>query len=178
MVEHTETSTDRTSTASSKTHKAAWRQTIEEMDAIAEQLEAEGWDVVAFPAGHTGPEAPDHGHDETRFGLTHVIPGNKVEPFLEAYESGSFEDYQVFQNEVAGRVFIVTVLEDQPTESAIIIAGSYEKRNARGLTRAAVEADAMYTHVRRLDGTDIGTFEHEDYRHFFPEADHPSSERE
>lgn len=176
MVEYTGTGTEQPAAASSDTHKAAWRQTIDEMEAMADELEADGWDVVAFPAGHTGPEAPDHGDDQERFGLTHVIPGNKVDPFLEAYESGSFEDYQVFQNEVAGRVFVVTVIQDRPTETAIIIAGSYERRHAQGLVRAATEADTMYTHVRRLDGTDVGTFEHEDYQPFFPDADRSTSQ--
>lgn len=170
MVEYTGTSPTDSSGGSLDVHKSAWTRTLEEMDALEDELTAEGWDVVSFPAGHTGPQVPDDGDDD-RFGLTHVIPGNKVEPFREAYEAGSFEDYRVFQNEVMGRYFLLTAIQDVPTETAILVAGNYERRRGQPLVRVARERDEMYTHVRRLDGTYVGTFEHEDYRHFFPNAD-------
>lgn len=174
MVEYSGPSPGATSggeSGASRAQKKAWKRTLREMEAIADELAEDGWDVVSFAAGHTGPEAPAHGDDDDRFGLTHVIPGNEVEPFRDAYESGSFEHYQVYQNEVSGRAFLVTQLQDPPTDAAIVIAGSYATRDVGPLVRAAAAADAMYTHVRRLDGTYLGSFEHEDYRHFFPDAE-------
>lgn len=154
--------------ASAQAHRGAWQRTLDDMEALAEELEADGWDTVTIGAGQTAPENPDAGETD-RFGLVHVVPGNKAEPFSEAVERGTFPEFQVFQQDVDGRVFMVTLLSDPESETAILIAGNFEMRHGVGLVRAAQREDKMYTHVQKLDKTVLGTFEHDDWEPFFPD---------
>ncbi|MFC4552150.1 MULTISPECIES: DUF7529 family protein [Halorussus] len=153
--------------ASADVEKGAWQRTLEDMKAMAEELEEEGWDVLTIAAGHTAPTNPDAGETD-RWGLVHVVPGNKAEPFAEMVDTGKFPQYQVFRNEMNSRAFVVTQLLDPDTEQAILIAGNFELRHAPGLVTTALEEDEMYTHVQKLDGTHLGSFRHDDAEKFFP----------
>lgn len=148
----------------------AWEATLGEMEAMGEELTAEGWETVTLAAGHTAPETPDSG-DHDRFGLTHVVPDNRAGAFAELFEDGAFTRYEVYRNDVEGREFVLTALYDDDREVAVLVAGSYRLRDARGCVAAAKEAGRMYTHVQTLDGTHLGSFEHADYETFFPHAD-------
>lgn len=151
-------------------HKNAWKQTLEDMTAIGEELESEGWETVTIAAGHTAPEHPDVGNTD-RFGLSYVVPGNKAEAFTDAFEAGTFPQYKVYRQEVSGRVFMVTQLMDPDTKTAILIAGSFEIRHAPALVKTAIREEEMYTHVQKLDKTHLGSFRHDDYQRFFPNAE-------
>ncbi|EMA55056.1 MULTISPECIES: DUF7529 family protein [Halococcus] len=164
--------TDRTEAFDADTAalKDAWAATREDMDALAAEYDEEGWNTLTISAGDTAPEPPDAG-DEDRFGLAHVIPDNRAEAFTEAHAAGEFPRYDVFRNEAAGRVFVVTVLLDPASETAILLAGTFERHLSAELAQAASEADEMYTHVQTLDGTQLGSFRHDDPEKFFPGAD-------
>lgn len=153
--------------ANADVHKNAWQQTLEDMEALADELESEGWNVQTIGAGHVAPTNPDAGETD-RFGLVHVIPDNKADAFEEVIETGSFPQYQVFRNEMQGRVFQVTKLLDPEQEQAILLAGTYELRHAPGMVKNALEEEEMYTHVQTLDQTHLGSFRHEDVEKFFP----------
>lgn len=153
----------------SETHLDAWGRTLADMEAIAEDLRDDGREVVAIQAGDTAPEGRDVGGD--RFGLSHVIPANKAEPFATAFEAVVDPEYRVYRQDVDAQVFILTRIDDAESDVSILLAGTFEKRFEGGLVRAAADAGAMYTHVRTLDGTHLGTFEHEDWKLFFPDAD-------
>ncbi|MFW5965294.1 MAG: DUF7529 family protein [Halodesulfurarchaeum sp.] len=156
--------------AFAETHKSAWQQTLDDAEAMAEQYRSEGWETVLVPTGHTGPEARSHGQTD-RFGLVVVIPGNKREAFEAAFERGTFPTYDVKVAESAGRVFYLTELLDPEAGIALLLVGNYRLPDAKGLIRAAEDADRMYTHVRMLDGTHLGSFEHEEWRKFFPRVE-------
>lgn len=156
--------------ANADAEKDAWGMTLEDMNAMADDLESEGWDVVTVPASHTAPENPDAG-DTDRFGFVYVIPDNYAEDFSEAVEAGTFPKYQVFRKEVGSRVFQLTQFLDPDTETAILIAGSYEMMHAPPLVKTAMEEDEMFSHVQTLDGTVHGSFRHDDYTKFFPEPE-------
>ncbi|MFC4359834.1 hypothetical protein ACFO0N_17960 [Halobium salinum] len=160
--------------ASAEATRNAWGATLEEMEAMAEELADEGWETVTIAAGHTAPENPNSGEGD-RFGLTHVVPDNKAEEFEALFEPGAFTRYEVYRNDADGREFVLTVLYDDDREAAIFVAGSYELRHAGGCVSAAKEAGKMYTHVQTLDGTHLGSFEHDDYEMFFPHADRISN---
>lgn len=152
------------------THRQAWSRTLTDMKGLAADLEEDGWNAIAIAAGHTAPNPPDAG-DTSRWGFVHVIPGNYADEFSEAFEAGEFPQYQVFQKDVDGRVFMVTQFLDPGTETAILIAGSYEMRHAPGLVKTAQREEEMYTHVQKLDKTVLGTFKHDEYERFFPEPE-------
>ena len=155
--------------ASAEIHKDAWAQTIDDMEAMGEELEGNGWDVVAVITADTAPEHPDAGED--RWGLVHVVPDNFADEFRSAVERGEFPRFDLFRAEAEGRVFHVTQLLDPETETAILIAGNFLRYRADGLVRTAREEGEMYTHAQTLSGEHLGSFRHDDYEKFFPEAD-------
>jgi len=153
--------------AHAEVNKSAWSMTLEEMQAMAEGREDDGWRTVSIGAGHTAPESPRMGDDD-RYGLTYVIPGNLAPPFREAYERGDFPLYDVFRGETETRTFLVTELLDHDSKTAIYLAGNFRHHDALELAETVVETGTMYTHVTKLDGTLLGSFEHEGYEKFFP----------
>jgi len=154
--------------ASADVHKNAWQRTLDDMEAMAEELEADGWEVLPIAAGHTAPTNPDAGATD-RFGFVHVVPGNKAEPFEQLVETGSFPKYRVFRNEMDGRIFMLTQLIDPDAEATILIAGNFPVRHAPGLVKTALKEDEIYTHVQKLDKTHLGSFRHDDVEKFFPD---------
>ncbi|AFK17800.1 hypothetical protein E6P09_03380 [Haloferax mediterranei ATCC 33500] len=152
--------------ANAGAEKEAWAATLEDMRALAAELEDDGWSTVTIQAGSTAPTGQSD--DDDRFGLVYVIPGNKAEPFAEAVESNDFPEYEVYRAEQSGKVFIVTEFRDPESKTAILIAGVFELRNSLGCVRAATETETMYTHIQKLDGTHLGSFRHDDYEKFFP----------
>ncbi|MFC6724867.1 hypothetical protein ACFQE1_10885 [Halobium palmae] len=152
--------------ANAGAEKEAWGATLDDMRALAEEYEAEGWSTVTIQAGYAAPTTP--GDDDDRFGLVYVIPGNEAEPFVDAVEAGEFPRFEVHRAEVEGKVFLVTTLLDPGTETAILLAGTYEMRNALRCARMADDRGEMFTHVQKLDGTRLGSFRHEEHEQFFP----------
>lgn len=153
--------------ATADVRKQAWTATLEDMDATADELEAEGWETVRIPAGDTGPLGADEGADD-RFGLVYVVPGDRADAVEAAVDAGSFPTFEVYRAERDGQVYLVTVLFSPETETAVLVAGQFELRRAAGCVEAAVENDEMWTHLVRLDGTPVASFRHDDYEKFFP----------
>ncbi|MFB6243063.1 MAG: hypothetical protein ABEH80_03105 [Halobaculum sp.] len=54
---------------------------------------------------------------------------------------------------------------------AVYVVGTYELRHAGDLIETAIDADLMYTHLQRLDGTEVASILHEDPEKFFPQVD-------
>jgi hypothetical protein len=150
--------------------KEGWEGTLEDMHTVSEEYENKGWDVVEIAADHTAPKSIDVDSEE-RFGLIHVIPGNKADEFSDAFENGDFPTYDVFRADVNSGVFLVTALFDPESEIAIFIAGWYEKYNIRQLVETAKDRGEMYTHVQTLDETVLGSFRHDTPEKFFPQID-------
>ena len=150
-------------------HRDAWEQTIEDARALEAERRDGGWETVLIPSGQTATEPPRVGNTD-RYGLVHVIPDNFVEEFEDFFERGTFTEFDVYRAEASGRVFLVTELLDPDEKLAILVIANYKLRDAAELIETVVEAGDMYTHVQTLDGTHRGSFEHEDYEKFFPEA--------
>ncbi|WP_255151523.1 DUF7529 family protein [Halorarius halobius] len=147
--------------------KNAWEETIEDMKAMAADMEEDGWDAFYVAAGDTAPEHPEAG-DPDRWGLVHVIPDNYVDGFEEAFETGEFPEYDVFRQEASGELFGVTLLTDPDSRTAILIAWNLRLHDATPLVNKARSEEAMYSHVQTLDGTVHGSFEHDAPEKFFP----------
>jgi hypothetical protein len=171
MVEGTEDGPDAERlAANAERGKDAWARTLADMEARAEAYEAEGWETVSVPAGHTAAESPESGSSD-RFGFVHTLPGNYAAAIREAIGGKDFPEYDVFRARTDGRVFLVTELLDPDSRTAILLAGSYELRTVEPLVAAADEAGVCHTHLRTLDGTHLGSFEHDEYEKFVPRID-------
>jgi len=150
--------------------REAWEGTLEELAALADERRADGWDVVDVAAIHTDPVTPDMGDDEERFGIVYTIADNHADAVIEAFEVGEFTEYQAYGRIVAGYVFQVVELLDPERERALLIASSYDRTRARGLSEAAREHDRLYTHAKTIDGTPLGVVKHEAYEPLLPEG--------
>lgn len=156
-------------------NKDAWQRTLDDLQGLEADREAQGYDVVAVAAGHTAPTPPDGG-DTDRYGLVHVLPSNVAEAVATACDAMSAPDYEVYRASTETRVFLVTELLDADAERAILLAGNYRRQDARRLVRTAAETGRMFTHVQTLDGTHLGSFAHGEPAKFFPTADFPGGE--
>lgn len=150
--------------------KSAWEETLDDMTAMAEAREEQGWSVLYVPAGDVAPENREVGETD-RFGLTFVIPGNYAEEFEDAFRRGTYPKYEVYRKEVQGRVFMVVEYLDPEIEQVILVAGAYEMRNAPNMVGDAEEAGEFFTHHQKLDKTHLGTFRHDSHEKFVPHAD-------
>jgi len=150
--------------------KDAWQQTVEDMRAMAADREDKGMQTLTIPAGHTGL-APPGAPEASEWGLSFVIPGDKVDDFEYFYETGEFDDTGVYQTSSMGQVYIVVEHLDMESGLALFVAGVYEKRFASGVVRAATDRGRLYTHVKQLDGTRLGSFVHDDVGAFFPDPE-------
>ncbi|WP_232686755.1 DUF7529 family protein [Halobacterium zhouii] len=151
--------------------KQAWEATLNDMEALADEYEDEGWDVLTIAAGDTAAIGRDTQDDEGEFGLSYVVGADDGATFEEMLEEGEFPVYDVYRQTQLGHVFMVTELRDPDTEQAIFIAGAYLQHDGQMCAYTAREEGEMYTHVKKLDGTVLGRIHHDGYEKFFPEAD-------
>lgn len=144
--------------------KAAWQQTLEDMEEIARDRREDGWEVVTVRASHTDTVTPEMGdHDD--FGLFHVLPKSDRQNFLQAYEEGEYTEFLFYGRTIAHNVFGATELLDPENRRSILIASQYALDRARGLSEVAQEEGRLFTHIKELDGTILASFEHaEDYQ--------------
>jgi len=145
----------------------AWEQLLQEQAELAEDRRSEGWSVTTVEASHTDPVTKDMG-DHDRFGLMHVVSKSDGEAFSDAYDPETFTEFLAYASPIEGRRFGVTELIDPNAEHSILIAYEYPLERAGGLADNAKEHGAIYTHVKKIDGTILGTFEHENYEPLLP----------
>ncbi|MFB6188695.1 MAG: hypothetical protein ABEI57_02315 [Halapricum sp.] len=142
-------------------------QTLADMTMMAADRRDAGYETVTVPTGDTAPKDPDSGDDD-KWGLTYVVPGNKAQECKALYNRASFDETGVYQATVGGITYIVTECLDHDAELALFVAGAYEIRHAPALVRTAMDRGRMYTHLKKLDSTHLGTIEHDDPEAFFP----------
>ncbi|MCU4716664.1 DUF7529 family protein [Halapricum hydrolyticum] len=147
--------------------QSGWEQTISDMRRMAADRADSGYEVLTIAAGDTTPKPPSAGETD-EWGLSYIIPSNYADDFTDVYERATFEETGVYQADSTGFAFIVTECLDHDEEIALFIAGTYQLQFAAPLVRTAMDRGRMYTHVKKLDGTNLGTIEHDDPEAFFP----------
>lgn len=143
-------------------HSETWKQTLEDMEAIADERRREDWAVWTVFAAHTDTVSIDMG-EEDRFGLVHVVPNNQTEPFETVYDPASFTEYLAYGTRVEHSMYLVTELIDPADERSILVASQYNVAMADGMVESAEEKGYLPSVFRTIDGTTLGTFEHEEY---------------
>ncbi|MFC7239274.1 hypothetical protein ACFQS4_13735 [Saliphagus sp. GCM10025317] len=149
----------------------AWKRTLEDMQAIAEERRSEGWEMTTLPAIQTSVLSKADG-SEDRFGLIHVLADNHADTFRAAYEKGSFPRSEAYRNTVDGFVYLVTELLDPDSETGILIASQYDLHLARGMIASAIDEGELQTRVKLIDGTELAMATHEDVGAFVPDLGH------
>lgn len=170
LADHTLFTTDTVSPFVSDTPKATdgWSRLLDEMETIASTIEEEGWETLTVPAGDAAAVTAAGGYTD-RHGFTYVIPGDAAETFRDWFEPERFGRTEVYRATGGSHLFVLTVLRDQESERAVLIAGVIDRTELEAVERAARETDVMYSHLFGVDATHLGTIQHDDPAPFFPE---------
>lgn len=150
------------------TTNEGWVALLDEMDAMAADLDAEGWETLSIPAGDAAAVEPDEGHTD-RHGYAYVVPGDDADRFEELFEPEGFPKTEIYRATTPDHLFLLTVFLDPAAEVAILLAGVLERGSLDACRESARETGAMYSHLFRVDGTHLGSFEHDDTGPFFPD---------
>ena len=156
-------------------HQASWSRTLETMHRLADERRDDGWEVVTVMAAHTDTVSRDMG-DHDRFGLTHIIPNNHAGAFRDTYDPDRFTEYQAYGTDVQGFRYVVLELLDLDGTRSILIACRYDMTFADGMINNARDEGVLYSHVKTIDGTILGTFAHEPYESLVAPADRTTDE--
>jgi len=135
-----------------------WERTLSEMDALAEELRAEGWTVRAVPAGATGVETRADG-DTDRFGVVLVVPGDEAEAIAAAHEEGTFPRCEVYARTAGGQRYAVVRFDDPDTDTCLLFAAAVAVEDLRRLLPAIREDGVVFLRARSLDESHSVTFE-------------------
>ena len=151
-----------------ETDTASWSEFLEDMDGLADEFEADGWEPLILVAGDTAAIGSDHkGFDH--HGFVYVVPGDDGEQFADVFEPGRFTEADVYKAPGGSHQFFLTVLREPDLETAIFLAGALERNSLRSCKQAAMKTDRMYSHVVRIDGTHLGSVAHDNPEVFFPD---------
>jgi hypothetical protein len=151
--------------------ETAWKQTLDQLWAMEEDLESEGWEVAAVSCGHTAPTIPGTGSTD-RFGFVFVAPGDQAEDFEDVFERADFDEYEVFRKQVGRHLYLIVRVADTDERLAVLLAGGLDYRRMEEIdfTEYVKEEGELYSHVQLLDATPLGSFHHDDPSLFFPDV--------
>jgi len=155
--------------ADSDGESSAWGRTIREANEMADDLRADGWDVVVVRAAHAAPLAPDAG-DTDRFGLVYVAPDGVAESLPATVERAELTQSAAFRQQVGTDLFLLTRVSDPDERVAVLLVGAVDlgRPEASDLADAARSTGVLYSHVELLDGAHLATFEHDHPEDFIP----------
>lgn len=145
-----------------------WGKTLDSASGMAEGLRTNGWEVVTVRAAHVAPESPADG-DTDRFGFVYLAQGEVADALENVIHHGEFDSYEVFNRSVGTDLFTLTRVTDGKQQVAVLLVGAVDLTDAGDLAAAAADREEMYSHVRLLDGTHLGSFHHDDPTPFFPD---------
>lgn len=151
-----------------------WIRLLEEMEELEEQLRDAGWETLSIAAGDAAPVVPETSRLD-RHGFAYVIPGDDAERFEELFVPDGFPRTEVYRAVAGGHLFLLTVFRDPPTEAAILLAGVLDLGNLYDCREISERTGTIYTHILKVDGSHVGSFEHDDPQPFFPDNPGKSS---
>ena len=140
---------------------AAWSRTLSEMDEIAADRREAGWDVLTVRASQTDTVSESMGDDDD-YGFYHYLPKSDGEAFERFYDD-NFSEYLAYGSAIGRLRFLVIELLDPDRERAVAMACWYDSAFANGMIRSADQEGRLYSYMKRIDGTVLGTFEYEEY---------------
>lgn len=144
-----------------------WADVEADLEATANELEAEGWSTIPLHAGDvTTRPTGDHP------GLDVMVPGNEFEAIQAELEAGtSFNETAVFRSAAGGVAFLLCVLRDPNRRVAVLVPAFYPQRgdDALALAEHARSAGMVHLHVRPLRRDRVVTITVDDPALVFPD---------
>jgi hypothetical protein len=151
-----------------------WDDIVSDMEATADEYEADGWDTLQLHPGDVTALVPDG--DDDRFGIDVLVPDDEFGE-LEALLEGdvAFDAYEAFRAMADGLVLFVVAMEDRDRDVAVLYPAYYDVKNAQGMLTAAENAGEMRTYVRTLTDDRI-EFTHDEPQNFGPPTEQTDAE--
>lgn len=143
-------------------HMQTWEGVLEEMDVLAEDRRGDGWEVLTVVAAHTDAITKDM-KDHDRFGLQHIVPDNHADEFVEFYDDEAFTEYLVYARDIERFRYLITELIDPENRRSVMVAGRFDGTRIPGLVQNAEEEGVLNTYLKRINGTIVCRFEHEEW---------------
>lgn len=128
-----------------------WEDVEADLDATAEELEAEGWTTLTL---HVGDVTSYPGHDDEPARLDVMVADNEFDALEAHVRSGvEFGETVVFRQAADGVMFLVCVLRDPEREVATLFPAFYPQKGkaAGALADHAHETGRLKVVVRPLD---------------------------
>jgi hypothetical protein len=142
-----------------------WERVVEDMAATADEYRERGWDAVEIHPGDVLVAT-----DDRRPGFEVLAPDDEFDRAAAAIDDGDgFESASVFRASTEGSLFLVVVLEDAGTETALLFPLQYAPGEETDFVDMVQEDGVVRTHVRPLDQRRVLTFTHDDPSLFLPE---------
>jgi hypothetical protein len=147
--------------------ESPWEQMIADMNTMAANREEVGYEVITLPASDTTPKPPSSGESD-EWGLSYVLASNFADRFSRGFPNTTFTETGVYWADADGNRYVVTECLDHDNSLALFVAGAFQLQFAAPLVETAVDREKMHTHLKKLDGTHLGSIEHDDAEMFFP----------
>lgn len=148
-----------------------WDDVVADLEATADEYEAEGWETRQLHPGDVTTLTPDPESGDERFGLDILLPNDEFDAVEARLDEGTtFDAYEVYSATADGLVLLVVAMEDHDGEFALLYPAYYDAQSAEGMLRAARDAGEMYTYLRTLTEETV-EFTHEDPSVFEPQTD-------
>ena len=141
-----------------RTVRDRWEDVEADLEATADELEADGWTTITL---HAGDVTSRTGVGDRPPGLDVMVAGNEFEALEAELEAGAeFTESAVFREASAGVVFLVCVLRDPERRVAALFPAYYPQqgRAAGELAEHAREAGRLRVYVRPLQPERAYTF--------------------
>jgi len=145
-----------------------WKETLAELDRLRTEYRAEGWDAVTVQAGHTAVLAPGEGEFESPE-LVYTVPDDSADELHTMFGAGEPARFTVYLDGTRSLQHHILELADPEQSVVALIASALDQSQTDGFEQTAREAGRVHTRLRRLDGTRVGAFRHDDPTVFFPD---------
>lgn len=143
-----------------------WDDIVADMEATAEEYEADGWETLQIHPGDVTTLVPDE--NDPRFGLDVLTPDDEFAEVQQLLAGDvSFDSYEVFRAMADGLLLFVVAMEDADAEVAVLYPAYYDVQNSQAMLKAAENAGEMRTYLRTLTHDQI-EFTHEEPANFGP----------
>jgi hypothetical protein len=166
-----------------------WDDTIDDMEATAEEFREDGWETVELHPGAVTPlpaGETDDGYLDARVGLDVLVPGDEFEAVkaavggieddanddaASAEDAGGagFDEYEAFRAQANEVVFLVVAMKSEATGTAVLIPLYYDITDAAATLNRVAEGGEMRLFVRPLDDSERVVFSQQEPDALLPE---------
>lgn len=145
---------------------AHWDAVIDDMAARATEFQDRGWRTLTLRPGDVTPIA---GEDVDRPGFDVLLPDDEFDELLAVVDGAAFDAYDVYATVAEGTAFLLVVMRDERTETAVLFPLYYGlgDDSIDALESHADATGTVSTRLRRLEYDRIVTFEHDEPELFF-----------